>query len=1448
MIFLLFCLNSFSQKADRTIGRQLNTTINQTLDIVEKSNEYLVVFNSPCLIEQLNDNANLKSKRIIQPLQNEHNRFIEDLSRLRKSGSTSLKSVSISKFKHELFRTINAVLIESCEEEIKEIRKLNYVKTVLRNSKVESVGEIPINSTISALNNNYSANFSNNGEGVKIGIIDTGIDYNNPALGGGFGSGFKVAGGYDFVNKDNDPMDDSGHGTGVAGVIAASGELSGIAPDATLYAYKTQDTWGSGWSNNAITALEYCVDPNQDFDLSDHMDIVNMSIACYELNNNEREAIAEIFKMATSLKMIICVAAGNEGPGYIDFNQFAIFDNVISVGSCNLKNEISTFSCRGFGINNYSIKPDLVSLGENVEILNLLNSTDTNGGGTSIACPGVSGVAVLLKQKHPSWTYEEIKSSLVNSATDLGVNVMLQGAGKVNKNDALNLNTLVYPQTINWGISSENKEEEEKIFAVSLYNKSSQQQVYQINLDQEFPSGIKVSADPSNFSIQSNDSISITFRLSIDRSKLAFPQEVPFNYFGRFNISGGSDSISIPWTLIRGCLIHTDTDLKISKTVQDPFIKILKDDKLVNSTKQYNPDKDIIVPPGYYDIIFSAKEGDYNFTSDDTIRTYFYVAEDVLLERNDTLHFNKSMMKNPVYLRSVDEKGQILNDKNLTYNQQLRNGNNDANRKYFALNRLGGTQNPIMPDFFTDEFYINSITLNKYKFNIGESNFKFKDRLDFFIQNYADIDNITDTLYLEKSSNSLNQYNFLVFPDIQFNCYFGQQPTYTDFGWGGPIFKENKIQNVTFSKLWIDKPMDKSACVTAVPEMQSFDSLFQCYQTDCGFRPIYSYGDSIQFGSYNSFGTEEFLTIHKGDTIYLNDGPVYYSLNISKRFNYYFFNCYSYMKGMYGELRQHSMYKTLLSIYNSADHLVYEDNVRKYYDSPYTETLGGGVFQLTSNDYYVQGVRGKVCIKYKLPENELDFKFTSIQKLQFIDSENKIKSKFKIGSSAKLKIELNNANTTNSIKLYCKLSNETEWENRSFSIRVESWINKNLIETDLSDLLTESNGLDLKIEALDSLGNTMTFTLEPAIAIGDYHQNHNFKLNEIQDTVVFANTTLKKKLDFDAFFPEFNIFDWEASIIKGTGTVEIKNDSIYISSTTNNNEDLTIQIKGKDGGETDSALFHLFYNELLDTSFFAVQGCENGECLGQIKMKYDQENVHYSLLKSKSSDIFKLDSLTGDLFVLYGDSISHSYSDPYLIEVMASDGVLTDTSIVKVFVVTKPLAHDYSFEIVEGTPSGSVVGVIYPPGEDGVKPTYRILTGDENEIFRLNPLSGELIINKADEIVYGKEFKMTWIAIDGEMSRLANVIITVLKLTTVEEYFTNILVYPNPTRDKISIENISNINSIQVVDLMGNVLIDKSLIRTSQIMILDLSQLKTGIYFLKINNNKGLNALKIVKI
>ena len=88
------------------------------------------------------------------------------------------------------------------------------------------------------------------GSGIKIAVIDTGVDFNHPDL-FGWGKDGKVIGGFNFIQRGQPPLDTNGHGTQVAGVIAADGEITGIAPKAKILAYKVSED-GEGVSSDLI--------------------------------------------------------------------------------------------------------------------------------------------------------------------------------------------------------------------------------------------------------------------------------------------------------------------------------------------------------------------------------------------------------------------------------------------------------------------------------------------------------------------------------------------------------------------------------------------------------------------------------------------------------------------------------------------------------------------------------------------------------------------------------------------------------------------------------------------------------------------------------------------------------------------------------------------------------------------------------------------------------------------------------------------------------------------------------------------------------------------------------------------------------------------------------------------------------------------------------------------
>lgn len=242
------------------------------------------------------------------------------------------------------------------------------------------------------------------GQGVKIGIIDTGMDYYHPDLKANY------AGGYNAIDTTKTPLDDNGHGTHVAGIIGAVSDgvgVVGVAPRVSLYAVKVLNAQGSGAYSAIIDGIQWAV--------TNKMALVNMSLGSPSGSVAIQKAVEAAYKAGVTL----VIAAGNDsGP----VNYPAKYPQAIAVAASDSTDKIASFSSRGAEI--AVIAPGVA-----------INSTYMGGiykslSGTSMASPHVAALAALAVARGAK-TPAAVRQALQRAATGIGLQPAEQGAGLV---------------------------------------------------------------------------------------------------------------------------------------------------------------------------------------------------------------------------------------------------------------------------------------------------------------------------------------------------------------------------------------------------------------------------------------------------------------------------------------------------------------------------------------------------------------------------------------------------------------------------------------------------------------------------------------------------------------------------------------------------------------------------------------------------------------------------------------------------------------------------------------------------------------------------------------------------------------------------------------------------------------------------------------------------------
>ncbi|MEV7519906.1 S8 family serine peptidase [Streptomyces sp. NPDC091371] len=287
------------------------------------------------------------------------------------------------------------------------------------------------------------------GTGVKIAVLDTGVDATHPDLSG------QVVAEQNF-SASADAKDRYGHGTHVASIAAGTGAKSGgafkgVAPGAKVLNGKVLDDRGSGDDSGILAGMEWAV--------AQGAQVVNLSLGAPDSPGLD-PLEAAVNKLSADRGVLFAIAAGNSGrSGRGSIGSPGSADAALTVGAVNDDDALADFSSIGPRLGDGAVKPDVTAPGVDITAaaadggsLGGGTAPDPDGyltlSGTSMAAPHAAGAAALLKQQHPQWTGTELKGVLAGSAKPRRNGAYQQGNGRIAVDNALRLEIFAEPVSL----------------------------------------------------------------------------------------------------------------------------------------------------------------------------------------------------------------------------------------------------------------------------------------------------------------------------------------------------------------------------------------------------------------------------------------------------------------------------------------------------------------------------------------------------------------------------------------------------------------------------------------------------------------------------------------------------------------------------------------------------------------------------------------------------------------------------------------------------------------------------------------------------------------------------------------------------------------------------------------------------------------------------------------
>lgn len=251
------------------------------------------------------------------------------------------------------------------------------------------------------------------GAGVRVAVLDTGIDTGHPDLAPRIVATRSFIPGVDVVDRD-------GHGTHTASTVAGTGAASdgkerGVAPSADLVVGKVLDDHGSGPISGVIAGMEWAA-------RTEHAKVISMSLGTSTWHTQDDPVSQAVNRLSAETGALFVVAAGNEGNSPYTVTAPGTADAALTVGAVDTSDQLASFSSTGPRMIDDGLKPDLTAPGVDVLAARSQYMDDGAEGyyrlesGTSMATPHVAGAAVLLAQKHPEWTGQQLKDALMGTS------------------------------------------------------------------------------------------------------------------------------------------------------------------------------------------------------------------------------------------------------------------------------------------------------------------------------------------------------------------------------------------------------------------------------------------------------------------------------------------------------------------------------------------------------------------------------------------------------------------------------------------------------------------------------------------------------------------------------------------------------------------------------------------------------------------------------------------------------------------------------------------------------------------------------------------------------------------------------------------------------------------------------------------------------------------------